>query len=237
MAIPHGSKAVVWLNGQDVSGYFDDADIPVSVDTAESTTFGKSAKTYVVGQSDATFSLAGKYDGSAAAIDEILSGILGLGDQNLLWLPGGDGFGNRGKALQGSVSKYDVHAPVNGVVATALDVQADGGVQATRVLHPHATEAAAMNGSAYDNGASSANGGVGFLHVDAITGTPNAVIKIQHSTDNITFTDLITFANVTAAKTAQKVAVAGTVNRYVRAMVFSIGGASSVSFIVAFARL
>lgn len=237
MATPHGSKAVIFLNGADVSGYFDDATSGVMVDSAETTTFGKKAKTYIPGQADASFSLSGKFDGDAGAIDEQIQALIQDPDQQVLWLPGGDGFGNRGKAFQGALTKYEVHAPVKDVVSTAVEFQPDGGADAIKVLHAMAAEAATMNGTALDNAASSANGGVGYLHAKALTGTPNAVVKIQHSSDNITFSDLITFANITAVPVAQRIAVAGTVNRYVRAILFSIGGTSSVTYNVAFARL
>lgn len=68
-------------------------------------------------------------------------------------------------------------------------------------------------GNTVDNGASSANGGVGFLQVSGFAG-PNAItVKIRHSADGVTLTDLITFTVVSGAQIAQRVVVAGTVQR------------------------
>jgi len=236
VAVPHGSKAVVYMNGGDISSYLDDAQVSANVDSAETTTFGKTAKTYIPGLEDATLSLSGKYDGSAAAIDALISALIRQPDQQFLWLPGGDGFGNHAFAVQGALTKYDVHAPVSDVVSVAMDAQADGGADTSLVLIPQTVENAVNNGAAIDNLAGTTNGLNGYLHCKAITGTPACTVKIQHSTDNITFTDLITFASITTALTAQRLSVAGTVNRYLRAAVTAIGGASSVSIIVAAAR-
>jgi hypothetical protein len=68
--------------------------------------------------------------------------------------------------------------------------------------------------------------GAGYLHVTALTGG-TAVIKLQDSADNVTYADLVTFANVTAANTAQRVLAAGTVQRYVRTTHTVTGGTAT----------
>jgi hypothetical protein len=68
-----------------------------------------------------------------------------------------------------------------------------------------------------DNATSTSFGGAGYLHAFSI-GSGTATVKIQHSSDDSTYADLITFTNVTAA-TSERVATAAittTVNRYVR---------------------
>jgi hypothetical protein len=64
--------------------------------------------------------------------------------------------------------------------------------------------------------ASSANGGAGYLSVSALTlgGYTSVTVVIRHSTDDITFADLITFTAVTAAPTAERKTVTGTINKY-----------------------
>uniref|UniRef100_UPI003BB56F59 hypothetical protein n=1 Tax=Thermoanaerobacterium sp. DL9XJH110 TaxID=3386643 RepID=UPI003BB56F59 len=73
------------------------------------------------------------------------------------------------------------------------------------------------NGTTVDNAASSSNGAVAHLHVTGFTGLSNAVIKVTHSTDNFSSSDvdLITFSTVSGL-TSQRSTVTGTVNRYVR---------------------
>src|SRR4030095_11126959 len=78
-------------------------------------------------------------------------------------------------------------------------------------------------------------GAVAHLHVLAFTGT-TATIKIQHSTDNSTWVDLITFTAVTAAgKQRATVNTGVTINRFVRAIV-SAGTFTSMTFLLAFGR-
>jgi hypothetical protein len=60
---------------------------------------------------------------------------------------------------------------------------------------------------------------------------------VQHSTDNVTFVDLITFASVSASATGgEAVAVTGTVNQYVRSEHVPGGSSGSVTHTIALAR-
>ena len=64
-------------------------------------------------------------------------------------------------------------------------------------------------------------------------------MKIQHSTDNSTFVDLVTFTVVGSTTTTQErivVAAGTTVNRYLRAQSTVAGTTGSITPIVAFAR-
>ncbi len=64
--------------------------------------------------------------------------------------------------------------------------------------------------------ANTVNGGVGYQAVSEFTAPTGFVGKIRHSADNITYIDLVTFTNVTAAPAAERIVVAAgtTVNRY-----------------------
>src|SRR6185436_342792 len=61
----------------------------------------------------------------------------------------------------------------------------------------------------------SSNGASGYQEVTAFSGFTGYVGKLRDSPDNVTYADLLTFANVTAAPNAQRVTVAGVVDRYV----------------------
>lgn len=81
----------------------------------------------------------------------------------------------------------------------------------------------------------SAGGGVGYLAVSACSGFSNFVGKIQHSTDDTTYVDLISFTdNVTAPFTERKT-VAGTVNRYL-CFDGNVTGSGSITLCCGFAR-
>ena len=90
------------------------------------------------------------------------------------------------------------------------------------------------NGTAVDNAAGTTNGGTGVVHVTAFSGFSGGVFKVQHSTDNSSWSDLITFTTV-AGKTSERVTVSGTVNRYLRFFT-DVTGTGSVTVQGSFAR-
>lgn len=61
----------------------------------------------------------------------------------------------------------------------------------------------------------SSNGASGYQEVTSMSGFTGYVGKLRDSPDDITYADLLTFANVTAAPNAQRVTVAGVIDRYV----------------------
>jgi len=74
----HGKSTVFKVDNSggtltDISNTLTDVSFPQSVDTAETSTFGSSAKSYVVGLTDATISVSGNFD---ATVDAHLAGIL-----------------------------------------------------------------------------------------------------------------------------------------------------------------
>lgn len=121
--------------------------------------------------------------------------------------------------------------------------QGNGAAEKGVILHPHRSESAVgdtQGAESVDNGASSANGGSGYLQVETsvLGGFTNFAAKVRHSVDDITYADLITFTVVTTAPTAERKTVAGTVNRHL-ASSWSWGGAGagqSAKFFVGFAR-
>lgn len=238
MAYTHGKSTAVLYNTATLSGYFNEASASRSVETAETTAFGSSAKTYIVGLQDGTLSLSGMFDGDTAAIDETLTATIGA-DGNDVITVAPEGLSNGKIAFSAAVKEtsYEVSSPVGDVVAATLEVQADGGVDRAVVLAGAAAVTTSGTGTAVDNTASSANGGVGYLHVTANTRNGATTFKVQHSSDNVTFADLITFASVPTTTTAsERVAVTGTVNRYVRASHAPGGSTGSVTYSMTFAR-
>ena len=96
--------------------------------------------------------------------------------------------------------------------------------------------AVTTTGASLDNGATapaSTNGGHANLHVLVSSGGA-WVLKVQHSLDNSAWADLITFTSVGAAVGAEHKTVAGTVNRYTRALLTRTSG--SLTAVISFAR-
>ena len=240
MAFIHGKSTIVLQNEYNLSSYFNDVSTSRSIETAETTAFGNSAKTYIVGLQDGTISLSGMFDGAANAIDQEMSDIIGTENGGIITVAVGGSLavGERVLTAQGDLTSYEVSAPVGDVVAANAEFQVDGGVGNGISLHALAAETATGSSASHDNAASSANGGVAQLHVTANTMNNNTVFKVQHSADNSTWADLATFTTVaTTVKTAERVTVASgtTVNRYLRSN-WTASGAGSVTFHINFAR-
>jgi hypothetical protein len=86
-----------------------------------------------------------------------------------------------------------------------------------------------------DHGASSANGGAGYLHVTAFSGFSSFTATVRHSADDVTYATLVAFSPVTSAPSAQRVTVAGTVNRHL-ALNGDVTGSGSLTVWAGFAR-
>lgn len=238
MAFRHGKNTVVLYNGFNLSSYFNEASVSQKVDTAETTAFGNDAKTYITGQQDGTISLKGMFDGSASAIDVTLSGVIGAASPDVITVaPDGVVSGRRvffGKAHETS---YEISAPVSDVVSATAEVQVTGGANAGNFLDVLSSVSASGQSAALDNGSSSSNGGVGVLHVTANNRDGASTFTVQHSSDNVSFVDLVTFASVAASAIGgEQVSVTGTVNQYVRAAYTPGGSSGSVTYTMAFSR-
>ncbi len=86
MAFVHGKNSVIKVDNAagtlvDISAVTNSVDLPRSVETADTSHFGTSAKEYIVGLNDGTVSISGLYDPSvdatlSAAFDAVIGGTL-----------------------------------------------------------------------------------------------------------------------------------------------------------------
>lgn len=244
----HGKGTSVLLDEFDLSSYFNSADVSQTTETAETTAFGATSKSYLVGLRDGTLSLSGMWAADTDGSDEELSAILGSATTPIVTVQYNSGtIGNRATLAKAHETSYSVSSPVADVVTITADFNASTDSTANLTLGiaqgvQLTTGSAIAFGSlgdlaSADGAASSANGGMGNIHVTANTLDAACTIKIQDSTDDSTFADLITFSAVSAAtKTTEQKAVTGTVNRYLRATASSAATSGSITFHVAFAR-
>jgi hypothetical protein len=241
MAFIHGKSAGVLYGAYDLSAFFNEASMSQSVETAETTTFGSGAKSYITGLKDGTFSLSGMFDGVAAGIDEVISASVGdsanvpitiIPQQAATMVVSDVSFS--GETLETS---YEVSSPVGDVVSANMEGQITGGMDRGIILAPKTVVSATATGTSVDQTASTTNGGVGYLHVTANTRNGAITVKVQHSSDNSTFADLITFTSVSSTTiVSERIAVTGTVNRYVRASYTVAGSSGSATTTDAFSR-
>lgn len=232
MPFVHGSKISVLLNGTDVSAFLNNIDQSIGVENSETTTFGGVAKQFVNGHLDGTVSASGFWDGAAGAIDPIMAGLLGTSTAAVLSAcdDGATVAGNRALVVQGHDTSYQITSAVGDAVAVSLEMQVDGtgnsGAYRGQVLAPLTTYATSVNTAALDNLASSANGLVANLHITS--NSVSTTVKIQHSTDNVSWVDLITFT-ANAGTGGEHKTTTGTVNRYLRVNVTAGSGTRTLA--------
>lgn len=238
MAFDHGSKAKVYCNGYDLTRYLTSVSISGEQEAVEATTLGSTAKTYVPGLQDATISAEGIHSPAIGEIEDVIQAALGSGNESTwCYYPQGDALGASGYGLGAYITSYEVESPVDDVVSVTAEAQSARGLDNIISLHQLVAKTSTGTGMQVDNLTATTNGGVGYLQVTAVSGTgPSLTVKIQHSADGSTWADLITFSAVTASNKAQRIAVTGTVNRYIRASWTISGTSPSFTFNVAFAR-
>ena len=183
-------------------------------------------------------SVSGMFDGDEGSVDPQIAAVLGADAASVATIaPEGLTIGKTSYSCAARKTAYEISSPVGDVVSTSLAIQADGGIDRGVLLGANSAVTSSGTGAVQDNAASSAGGGVGFIHVTANTRDGASTFKVQHSADNVAFVDLVTFASVpSTTKTAERVAVTGTVERYVRASHAPGGSSGSVTYTMAFAR-
>lgn len=235
----HGKNVKVYVDEFDFSSYFNDVTAGTTVETAETTAFGSTAKEYLAGLMDGTISLSGMFEGTAdTGTDDYFSGALGgTNKQKVIVATSGHSVGARAVMLQSDSTSYEVSGSIGDVVQTSAEFQASSGEEHGVILSSGAAVTTTGNGTSVDNGAASTNGGVGYISVPVNTRNGNVTVKVQASADNSTFTDLITFTVVSSAtKTSERVEVTGTIARYLRVSYTVAGSTGSATPIVAFSR-
>ena len=239
MAFKHGKNGDVLVAQYDLSAYLNEVTASQSIDTAETSTFASNAKTYITGQNDGTLSFSGLWDGGAGAVDEIFRNIVDndLTPSITVAQDGGLVFGARCILGSAKQTKYEIGIPVGDVVSLSGDFQITNGMRTGVLLAAASTLSATANGTAVDNAAATSIGATANLHVTANARSATTVIKIQHSVDNSTWADLITFSTIAiSTTTSETIQVSGTVNRYLRAQTTIASGTGNITFTASLAR-
>lgn len=237
MAFSHAAGTTkVYCGGRDLSSYLKSTASGGEIDKAETSTFTSTVKSYIQGQSDATFSGDGIYDAAGTVgVDAVFDAAISAKATVFEHFPAGDAIGAFGRGGGSApTTKYEVKSPVEDVNQISFEVQSSSGFDPIR-SHEPLTASLTGGGTAsstVDGDAASSNGGAAYFQVTALNGG-TAVLKIQHSTNDSTYSDLA-LGTVTAAGSALRVPVTGSVNRYTRATWTVTGG--TATFHAAFAR-
>lgn len=237
MAFVHGKQQVVLADGYDASPYLTDTSRAMGRDVVDVTTIAApgDAKAYIAGQTDATVSLNGFYDSASVAGDQLWFDNLAAASAVTTIAPEGFTIGNRAIIHPNVATTYDVSSPVGGAVGFTVNQQ---GTQAASGIALHDVTAETGIGafaSVDDTGTlgSTSRGGVASLHITAATAMTAMTVIVQDSTNDSTWTDLITFTDFAVG--GYSLVVAGNVDRYIRANVTVFTG-TSCTFAVGFAR-
>lgn len=243
----HGKDTDVLYGSYDISAYSTEVAVSSKLETAETTTLGNSAKSYITGLGDATISIKGLFEANVAATEPVLNAYFTADATPAVTVcPDGGlvnpvvGGGRRAYLAQVKSTSSEISAPVSDVVSLNIELQCTGGARGGHILEANRTDSASTNGSNYldNSAATTVTGATGNLHVTANTRSAASVIKIQHSTDNSTWVDLITFTSVAATTLTSEQASVTTspVNRYIRAISTLSAGTGSITFTISFAR-
>ena len=111
-------------SSRNISNTLTDVSFPQTIDTAETTAFGSSNKSYIVGLKDGAFSVSGIWD---ATVDGYLSGTEPA-SRSFIYGPAGSTGGNVKYTGEAIMTNYSVSNPVGDVVTYSLDLQITGAV-------------------------------------------------------------------------------------------------------------
>lgn len=238
MSFRHGKDSKVLVGAYDISSYLNEFSYSQTLETAETTAYGDNAKKYLTGQNDGTISFSGMFESSTDAVADVFEDIIANDTTAVITLAydGGLTIGRKAGLAQAKQTSYDITAPVADVVSLSGEFQVTGGIRQGVLLAAATSHTTTTNTASVDGSASSSNGAKANLHVTANTMDAGTVIKVQHSADDSTWADLITFTTVSSGSvTSETSSASGTVNRYLRAST-TPAGSGSITYTLSIAR-
>lgn len=133
MAFVHGKSTNFTLDDttgsvRDISAFINNVDFPETTETAETTAFGSTAKSYIVGLTDSTISVSGMWD---STLDGYIAGGAEPASRSFVFGPAGSTASNIKYTGECIVTSYSISNPVGDVVTFSLDLQVTGVVTRT----------------------------------------------------------------------------------------------------------
>lgn len=134
MAFVHGKNAAIKLDNSsgtlvDIGVISNEVSYSRKIETAETTVFANSAKTYITGLEDATISVKGLFDvASVAIIDATVAALIAgtNASATLEFGPEGSGTGKKKYTMETIITSWETSAPVGDVVSVTLELQRTG---------------------------------------------------------------------------------------------------------------
>jgi hypothetical protein len=127
----HGKSTVFKVDNSggtltDISNTLTDVSFTQTIETAETSSFGSSAKTYIVGLSDSSLSVSGNFD---ATVDAHLAAIVGKADSvSFEYGPEGSTAGFVKYTGEALLTSYEKSGAIGDVVTYSAEFQVTGAV-------------------------------------------------------------------------------------------------------------
>lgn len=241
----HGKAIRVFHGGYDVSTFLKDVSIPRTSDVAETTAFGSTVKTFVLGTTESKASASGMFSYNTSApnadIDNIMSAAFGQEAFYPVSVAFDSGVATAGKTVVcGQVlnSGYNISGSVSDIVGITADWQYSGPLRNALTLNAVDTNIAlagvTVQGTGIDCSALLPTGatqfllgGMAVLHV--FSNTVNAACTIRVQSSNLiggTYVDEAVFTVVPTATVqgeAQELARGTVVDKFLRYQIVTTG--------------
>lgn len=237
MAVGHGKNAKVFINGYNLTSYFDRFDCNLTADVAETTTFGDTSKTYLAGKRDGDLSLEGLYDGASSAVDQVLVTAIASAYTNISVYPQNDTVGNVGVGLAAIESNYTTRETLDGAVRISAAFKSNVAVERLTSIFSATQTNTNTSSTGFNYTSTTTCGGSAYLHVTEITNS-SATITVEHSSNNSTWATLATFTALTSAATitSQRVEITAGTTIYPYTRVAYAGITGTITFQVGLYR-
>lgn len=228
-----GKWGKIWIGGYHLTTKIKEITPPHNVHDAIEQSGFLQDKNYILGQADAMATINGFFDKSTGSTHAALSSLASGQTEIIVTMAWGDNatptIGDYASSLAATQSQYNAPANKAEIISVEAAFKSIGEAADFGLLIADVSGASATGSTtSIDNGASSSNGGVGYLHLTGVSASDTFTGKIQHSTNDSTWADLITFTLDGSAIGAERIEVSGTVNRYIR-FNYTLGG-SAISF-------
>lgn len=235
-----GVNAALLWDEQNIGRFMRDATWTAEADELDTTAWSTAgAESSMPSYTKVTASLSGLFTASTGSTgsDNFLSGEFGTTAPIVTYGPEGTAVGSAAKLTKAIHRQYEISNPVNGVVSFAAGLKGSTRYETGVFLKSLAANTSTAASTGVDGVAATTKGGVAHLHITAQSTLTSYVAKVQHSSNNSAWSDLITFGASTDVG-VQRSTVAGACKRYTRAAITTLSGGAgkTVTSSIAFAR-
>lgn len=132
MAFRHGKDTFVSVDGVDLSAFTNSTSFGDETEANETTTYGRTRKTYIAGMGDGKITIGGPADDGAAAARKTLKPLKAAGTEvQFIFRPYGVGSGKQQSIVNVIITSFNDSAEVGDVVKWTCEMQETGPLDET----------------------------------------------------------------------------------------------------------